>query len=221
MKETLFDKFLDMIYWYQISLFFENWIYPAYYLRNLLFHRYDRIKVPQVKPYEYVDISYLMLYTNMELIVKFIEKENPEKHICWYTDEESGEELGHKYGECKNYEIMFPEYKDKWIMDIIKEIYHFWKVEYPEYLKHDKYLLNFWHEYFCTFGIDDEKTIATSMNDFSENVDWSIIEKYLDKSKLFEQNYVLNKHRDLKIEMEKRCQKYLHLAIDIRQYLWT
>jgi hypothetical protein len=209
--------------WYKFCRFIKDWIYPAYHLRNFLFHRYDIIKCPQIKPYEYTDVSYLMLCANMELIVKFIEKENPEKHICWYTDEETGEELGHKYGECELYDIMFPEYKGKWVMDIIKEIYNFWKVEYPKYLEDDKYLLYFWCEYFSEikshFGYDAK--IAKSMDDFPKDINWDIITKYMDKEKLFEKNYVLNKHHELQINIEKYCQKYLHLCIEIRQYLWT
>jgi hypothetical protein len=223
MHENIFEKFLDFIHWYTIKRIFEEWVYPGYFLKNLLFYRHDKIKIPQVKPYEYSDISYLMLCANMELIVKFIEKELPDKHICWYTDKETGEELGHKYGESPFYPILFPEYKDKWVMDIIKEIYHFWKVDYPNYLEDEKYLLFFWHEYFCELkGLwEDEVKLATSMEDFAKDTNWEILSKYLDKDKLFEEDYVLYKHRDLEIHIENLCQKYLHLCIEIRQYLWT
>jgi hypothetical protein len=216
------DDFLVNIGWYRFINFIENWVYPGYYLRNCLFNRYDLIKIPQIKVYEYVDKTYLMLCANMQIIVDFIEKENPEKYICWYCDPDTGEELGHKYGECEIYSIMFPEYKDKWVMDIIKEIYQFWTVEYPEYVKDEQYLLDFWSKYFSVFSLDlNEKPIATSMADFDDDVNWDLLTKYLDKNKLFETNYVLKIHRDLEIKMEQLCQKYLHLAIEVRPYLWT
>ena len=34
-----------------------------------------------------------MVCANMEMIVNFIEKENPEKRICWYEDEEGNDVL--------------------------------------------------------------------------------------------------------------------------------
>jgi hypothetical protein len=222
MNNTWLDRFLDAIRYVQITEFIKNWIYPAYYLKNLLFNRYDRIKVPQVKPYEYTDISYLMLCANMQMIVNFIEKENPEKHICWYTDKETGEELGHKYGECKHLKTLYPEYKNKWIMDIIKEIYYFWKVEYPAFEKDNTYLLFFWHEYFCNIDSDlNEKKIATSMDDFKPDVKWNILDKYIDRNRLFEQDYLIHVRHHLENEMENTLQKYLHLAIEVRPYLWT
>ena len=89
-----FDDILVYIGFYKFLNFIDNWIYPAYFLKNLLFYRYDTIKIPQVKCYEYVDKNYLMLCANMQIIFDFIEKENPEKYICWYTDED-GVELGH------------------------------------------------------------------------------------------------------------------------------
>ena len=73
-KLTKIETFLMKIGWYKFCRFIKNWIYPAYHLRNFLFHRHDIIKCPQIKPYEYTDISYLMLCANMELIVKFIEQ---------------------------------------------------------------------------------------------------------------------------------------------------
>lgn len=219
----MFEKFLDIIHWWYIERVFEEWVYPGYYLKNLLFHRHDRIKVPQVKPYEFSDVTDLMLYVNMELIVKFVEKENPEKYICWYTDSD-GNELGHKYGECEKYPIVYPEYKGKWVMDIVKEIYHFWKVEYPEYLKDEIYLLHFWSNYFYTDEIEEmpPKKIVTCLDDFNtENINWNILDKYLDRNKLFETDYVLSMHSNMQIEMENRITKYLHLCMDIRRYLWT
>jgi hypothetical protein len=125
------ENFLFLIGWYKFIRFIEEWIYPAYYLRNFLFYRYDRIKVPQVKSYEYTDKSYLSLCANMQIIVDFLEKEKPEEHVIWYGKE------GHIYGEFDK-PILFQEYKGKYIMDIIKEIYQFWTFDREQMLKDTK-----------------------------------------------------------------------------------
>ena len=107
---ALFEKFLDIINWYKITDIFSNWVFPAHDLQNLLIHRHDRIKIPQVKPWEYTDMTYFMLCANMEMIVKFIEQEKPEKYVLWYKDEK-GQDVGHKYGEC-GIPILYPELKE-------------------------------------------------------------------------------------------------------------
>lgn len=224
------DKFLMKINWYSFCRFINNWVYPGYDLRNLLFHRHDRIKVPQIKPWEYCDVTGIMLYANMELIVKFIEQENPEKHICWYQDE-IGEDVGHKYGEYKNADWLYPEYNGKFIMDIIKEIYHFWKVECPEIENDFNYIQRFWSEnFFGTFKEKDgeegvlvksEDNIAKSIEELKGEVKWEILDKYIDRDKMFEHKYVFHKMNEIEIELEKKTQKYLHLCIEVRPFLWT
>ena len=234
MKETLLDKFLCFINWWGIKNFFENWIYPAYYLKNLLFHRHDRIKLPQVKPWEYTDTVYFMLCANMEMIVNFIEKENPEKYICWYKDEE-GNDAGHKYGECKGYTYLYPEYKDKWIMDIIKDIYHWWKVEYPTLLNDKDKLLKYWSDYLLgeltteksengLYHVDFDNSNCPKTIEELEKKDvlWEVIYKYCDdKSKLLDEQYFHNIIKELEKKIFEEEQKYLHLCIEVRPYLWT
>lgn len=219
-------------YWYRIFNFIDDWIYPAHGLRNVLFYRYDLIKIPQLKPYEYSDMEYRMLCANMQMIVDFIEKESPEKYICWYKDEK-GQEVGHKYGENDEYPILYPELKGKWIMDIIKEIYHWWKEEYPVLLKDEDYILSFWCDNFSgewkatekngtVFYTRFDKIKAKSMKDLeNKNIKWNILDKYLDRDKIFEENYVFTQHRKIETDIYNSCQKYLHLCIEVRPYLWT
>ena len=235
--ENSFSKFEEImmrIGWYKILNFIEEWVYPAYSLRNILFHRHDLIKIPQVKCYEYTDLEFFMLCANMQMIVNFIEKENPEKYILWYKDED-GNDVGHKYGENPNYQVLFPEYKGKWIMDIIKEIYHWWKEEYPILCNDKSYLLSFWCEYFSgsweateedengnVLCVHSDKNIAKSMNDLDEkNIKWDIIDKYIDRNRLFEDDYVHMQYEKMETDIYNMCQKYLHLCIEVRPYLWT
>ena len=229
------ERFLMNIGWYRFCCFVEEWIYPAYYLKNLLFHRYDKIKIPQVKPYEYCDKDYLMLCANMQIIVDFIEKEEPEKYICWYKDD-FGVDCGHKYGERKEDIILYPEYKDRWIMDIIKEIYKFWKVDYPNLQLDYDYLFDFWSDYLIgdintkisEDGINYEiyfdkcKSIKT-MEDLNDiNLNWDIIDKYIDnREKLLDEKYVREIVNNIEKKLYEDRQKYLHLCIEVRPYLWT
>lgn len=227
MKPTFLEKS-----WWKIQNFFENWIYPGYYFRNFFFHRYDRINLPMFKSYEYIDISLKMKFAIFELIKEFIEKENPEKYICWYKDE-TGEDLGHKYGEG-NQKVLFQNLKGKYIMDIIKDIYNFYTKVLPELEKEKDYLLNIWCKYINNgHYIEDEndedllewikEDSNYSMKDLEkENLNWDVILKYIEKKEnFFQEDLIYSKYHDLEKEIENKTQYYLHLAIEVREYLWT
>ena len=234
--DTWLDKIKDYLHWYSLCDIFKNWIYPAYDLRNLLFHRHDRIKIPQVKAWEYTDILYFMLCANMEMIVKFIEKEQPEKYICWYKDNE-GKDVGHKYGEMKDYPYLYSEYNNKYIMDIIKEIYRWWKVDYPTLLNDRDYLLSFWCDYMLgdvvfkksendLSSIEYDKTnLPKTLDEFEKikDIKWNIIDKYVkNRTELLdEKHFHLDIIGNLKNHIFRQEQKYLHLCIEVRPYLWT
>lgn len=227
------DDILVYIGFYSFLRIIKDWIYPGYYLRNLLFNRYDRIKIPNVKPYEYVENDYLMLCANMKIIVDFIEIEEPEKYICWYKDE-NGNDYGHKYGENGN--VLFPEYKKQYIMDMIKEIYNYWKVIYPlqnekiSYLKdfHSKYLMGEMTETKITdcnlYEIDfDKSNCPKNMDDLWElKLNWSLLDSCVsNRKKLLNEKFILKKIKQMEKEQFNDCQKYLHLCIEVRPYLWT
>lgn len=229
------EKLLMKCGWYKFLNFIDDWVYPAHCLRNLLFYRYDLIKIPQLKPYEYSDMNYRMLCANMQMIVDFIEKEHPEKYVLWYKDE-NGNDVGHKYGECEKYTVIYPELKDKWIMDIIKEIYHWWKEDYPRLMEEKAYLLDFWSEYVCgtmKSGEPDENGLSPvywdktncikSLDDLKDKkVRWDIIDKYAAKREdILIENFLHCVIREAEVKIENECQKYLHLCIEVRPYLWT
>ena len=225
---------------YRIREFIDDWIYPAHSLINLLFYRYVRIVIPQVRPWEYVDKTYLMLCANMELIVKFIEEEKPEEYICWYKDS-NGEDVGRKYGEVEGMDYIYSEMNGRYIMDIIKEIYDWWKVGYPRLLEDKKYLDWFFSEYifgkfeyeevdfgrdFCMYELKANKNgLPKSVEDFErvDGIRWDIIDRYvedrkmlLDSDKFFERVIKVLERRIMNEE-----QRYLHYCIEVRPYLWT
>lgn len=226
--------------WWRIENFFREWIYPAYSLKNSLFYRYDIVRMRDIPRTQYCDVVERMFYANMELITHFMEKENPEKYVCWYQNE-SGEDVGHKYGEYEekaNIPILFPEYKGKFVMDIIKEIYHWWKVEYPRMCNEREYILSFWCKYICgtmkskpwkdsdeySEIVFDKSDCPTTMEFFNDKeVKWEILDKYLDgdRGNLLKDGFLKDKLDELEIEIERQMQKCLHLCIEVRTYLWT
>jgi hypothetical protein len=239
MEATLFEKFVDniIIGWFNIRRKFTDWIYPGYCIKNL-FRRYDLIKIKSLRPYEYAEPDYLMFEANMELIVKFIEECEPEKHICWYTDED-GEELGHKYGENINLVMMFPEYKDKWIMDIIKEIYHWYKetlyntkedIDYLRYVL-STYIFGELTTKICDDGsglykvVFDKKNAIKELKEFEDKniyIDWKTIDKYVKNRKdILDETKFHRIIQEMEFQLERDKQKYLHLCVEVRPYLWT
>lgn len=237
---------------FDIQNFFSDWIYPAHKLRNSLFKRYDIVKMGELKRGEYCDDVARMLHANMELVRHFLEEEKPEENVCWYLDER-GNDIGHKYGENPKYEVLFPEYKEKYIFDIIKEIYDWWTVERHEKKKEYDYLLEFLCKYVfgemrgrpltegervanMNRGLSaeecDEMSIMTvdhskcpkCLGDFEgREVEWSIVDKYLDgdRNNVFRENFLHEKLSELEDEIFMDEQKYLHLCIEVRPYLWT
>ena len=173
----------------------------------------------------------------MEMIVKFIEQEKPEKYVLWYKDEK-GQDVGHKYGEC-GIPILYPELKDRWIMDIIKEIYNWWKKDYIELNKEHNYLLEFWCDYLigqikfksspdnnteAEEIIFDKSTAVKSLEELKKipNIDWNILTKYIvDSDKILDENYVHEIINNLATKIHDKEQYYLHLCIEVRPYLWT
>ena len=216
--------------------FCKNWIYPAYYLRNLLFRRYDLVRLPGLKPQEYCDCLERMFRANMALVVYFMEKENPEAHVLWY-EEDGTDRCGPKYGVPENSRLYLPEYRGRFIMDIITEIYHWYKVEYPAMLADSKELLNFWSTAHCGQMTDDtppdENGLIKCHFDKSKcpatlkeikafpGINWNVIGKYLNDEDLLNEAIVRSRHTDLENRIFLESQRYLHLCIEVRPYLWT
>lgn len=213
--------------WYRLSDFFKNWIWPGYYINNIFWKRYDLIRLPQLNKWEYSDVVERMFLGVMNLVTFFVDNEKPEEHVLWYKDEE-GNDVGHKYGEDPNEPIIFPEYKGMYIMDLIKIIYNWYNNDYKQETNECDYLLNFWYNYCCdkTIGPDGfvEKNLPTSLEFFNDkDINWEIMDKFLDgnRENIFIKDFIHNKHKEFEFKIECEKQKYLHLAIEVRNYLWT
>lgn len=239
-NETKWEKFKDFLYydiWVRISDPFKNWIWPAYKVRRLC-DRHDIVKLPGLKATEWCDVVERMYIANMELIKYFIEVEKPEEHVMWYEDSD-GHSVGQKYGECEDagWPTFMPEYKDMYILDLIKMIYVWYTVEQPKLEEENKYLLHFWSDYlygkpYCVKSEKgdyyeqklDKSSVPTEMSFFNDkNVNWFILDKYVDgnRNNVLNEKFISDKMRKLdeKIELEKT--KMLHLCAEVRMYLWT
>ena len=210
-------------------------MYPAYYLRNLLIHRYDLVRLPGLKPQEYSDCLERMFRANMALITEFVEKEKPEEHVVWYDDGKGFS--GPRYGIPPNTRLYLPEYEGRYIMDIIKEIYNWYHKDFPSLLADNNALLDFWCRLYVgeltDDGIPDEHGLITCKFDRSScpktleeikalpDVNWKIIEKYLHEDEYLDKDTVRTRHMDLESRIFHEKQKYLHLCIEVRPYLWT
>lgn len=126
----LFDILADR--WFRLDRFIAHWIYPATHLYHLLFRRCDLVRLRGLSPYEYSDVMERMFHANMELVREFIEREDPENHVLWYGDDEI---TGPKWHPADH--PMFPasKYDGAYIMDIIKEVHHWYTEVYPALLK--------------------------------------------------------------------------------------
>ena len=172
----------------------------------------------------------------MALVVYFMEKENPEAHVLWY-EEDGTDRCGPKYGVPENSRLYLPEYKGRFIMDIIKEIYHWYTVEYPAMLADSKELLNFWSVAHCGQMTDDtppdenglikchfdKSHCPGNLNEIKSisGIDWNRIRKYLKEDEFLNEAVVRTRHTDLENRIFLESQKYLHLCIEVRPYLWT
>jgi hypothetical protein len=133
--------------------------------------------------------------------------------------------------------VVYPEYEGKYAMDVIKEIYNWWKNDYPAICAEREYLLSFWHDYVAGTMksvptdneeyrqiVFDKKDCPKTLDFFNDkDVKWEILDKYLDgdRNNIFVENFVSDKMHWLETEIERQKQKYLHLCIDVRPYLWT
>ena len=231
-KHKFLESFLDFnepnIFekiWWKIELFFEEWIYPGYFLRNMLFHHYNIIKLPGIKPYEYTEVCQKLELGNFELLREFLEDYKPEKYIEWYG------ENGHQYGEGDK-KILFPELKGKYVMDLLKEIYDFYFKKLPILREEADYLLEIWsnyHDYGHWEVLNDDVETLRWIFDESpwtfetiekENLKWDIIEKYIKKEEILNDEFFVKIHQ-AKIDIENKITYYLHLFIELREYLWT
>lgn len=216
---------------YRLDTLIEDWVYPGYYLRNYLFHPFNVVKLPEVVSYAYVEPEHQMFLANMNLIVNFMEKCKPER-ILWYK---SGSDEGPKYGDKPYNLVVMPEYKGVYIMDIIKEIYRWYKKDYPQLINDKQYLDEFALDYivgdswfedipgtdFCEIKHDNSRCPKTvsELKEY-EGVNWDVLNKYFPSHRnILNEKWMRFVTLKLANDIELQKQKYLYLCIAVRPYL--
>lgn len=236
---------------FDIRNFFSDWIYPAHKLRNALFNRYDIVKMGELKRCEYCDDVARMLHANMELVRHFIEDEKPEETVYWYLDEKGndvghkyGENSKHEvlFPAYKGQYILdiVKEIYDWWTVERHEKqkeydyLLDFW-IKYfvklkgrplteEERVTHMNKVLSVEELNEISVMTIDTSQCPKCLGDFEgEEVKWSIVDKHLegDRNNLFEENFLLKTLSGLENEIFMDEQKYLHLCIEVRPYLWT
>ena len=119
-------------------------------------------------------------------------------------------------------------------MDLIKEIYNFYTKVLPELEKEQDYLEEVLDKYVINGHWVDvkndpkmvswmpEKSNYTLEDLEKENINWDIVLKHLNrKEDILDKMILLFSIFELKSKIYKETQYYLHLAVDVRAYLWT
>lgn len=206
--------------WFKTKDFFESWIYPGYYLRNLLFHRYDRVKLPLVKPWEYVEPCEKIKYAVFEIVCKFVEMEEKHPFVEWYG--EHGAKIDGIY-----------------VMDTAKEIRDWWRTMRSEEVKKSADFQSFYCKWVIgklRFHTPDKKTglglltfekshLPKTFEEYEKVVtveEWKKFDAFCDdRHKIMDENFMRNLSNQIERNLDDIDDKYLHEAIKIRQYLWT
>ena len=121
-------------------------------------------------------------------------------------------------------------------MDIIKKIYQWYKKELPDTFEDVNYLTDFCHKnkldgemkYVPVEGtvelyeIEYDYSKAPKSIDELKEVNWNILDKYFsDRNDVLDFKKVIHKSIEIENMIEENKQHYLHLCIEVRQYLWT
>lgn len=232
------DNFFREHLSYLTRSFVEAWIFPAYSVRNYFFHRYDIIRMPQLKRTRYYEVDTRMYHAVMELICFFYEKSGWE-NVVWYDETDENGNITYeaaRYGANAD-KCLFPEYKGKFIMDIVKEIYNWHTMEMKQLRKDSEYVLrpeiracrnnmardikHIRRQCRQDPSLSEDRLIGEYFNQY--DLDWDILDRHLagDRCNIIDRQFVEAIPNKIRKKMEDNMQKYLHLAIEIRGYLWT
>lgn len=232
-KENVFTAM-----WSNIRDFAEEWLYPAYSLRHFFFRRYDIVKMPQLKRTCFYETNVRMYYAVMELVKEFYEKSGWE-NFTWYdeTDEDGNITCNAiRYGTDSE-TCLFPEYKGKYVIDIVKEIYD-WHTQGMERLEKAMEYASSPKINACRSAmmqnlrqikkecrqhpsLSEKKLVKECFDNY--NLEWDLLDRYLegDRKNVMDKEFMKKIPERIRQEIKDNMQKYLHLAIEVRECLWT
>lgn len=199
--------------------FWREWIYPAYSWRNMLFNRYDLIRLKEIKSTQYSDVSYRMKCAVYTLVHEFLTREKLQ-HVFWHKDYE-GNDVGPKY-HFNHHKPIYPEYEGIYIMDILKEIEE-WNLKGRKQFE-DK-LQDFYEYVDNLYDVQKNKQMIKSLEELHNHFQFAVpyLKKYvnevecsdwLDHKKVFKGLELMESERD------QKDLKYMILAVEIYEWLW-
>ena len=219
---------------YRLQSFFEDWIYPGYCFKNYFFRRYDIVRMPELRRSCYYEIDYRMYLANMELIRHFIEECDWEM-VGWYDekDEKGNVKIpGMKYGLAPGMRVYLPEYKGKYVIDIVKEIYDWHTLIMPKLADDYRFGLKNMAETIAEESVTAGNSEKTSGFRYSfperDTISPEDLENYLasirkilkgEKTPIVDVEICGKIERNLDLLIDYGQQKYLHASIEVRQFL--
>ena len=221
---------------WRVRDFFESWIYPAHRLQNYFIHRYDTVRMPRLERSRYYEVNTRMYYAVMELVRYYYEE--CQQQFNWRDDFDEEGNLaveGPRYGAGSD-ENLFPEYKGKYIIDIIKEIHDWYTRGYDQFMKAYEYagwklaphrniiardLKRIRKECRHNKELSVDQLEREYLNGYG--VPLEILDKYLDgdRRNIVDKAFMSVVKDRIREDIERNKQKYLHLAIEVREHLWT
>ena len=229
------QNWIHRIFW-RVRDFFDSWIYPAHRLQNYFIHRYDTVRMPQLERSRYYEVEERMYHAVMELVRYYYEE--CQKQFNWRDDLDEEGNLaveGPRYG-ARSDKCLFPEYKDKYIIDIIAEIHDWYTRGYDQFMKAYEYggwklaqhrniiardLKRIRKECRHNTELSVDQLEREYLNGY--DVPLEILDKYLDgdRRNIVDKAFMNAVKERILEDIERNKQKYLHLAIEVREHLWT
>lgn len=217
--ERIWNKFLDTIHYRAFSRFVNEWVYPGDYLHNLLFRRYDRVKIPFLKPYEWCDRSEMFFFCAFEILKQYVEREKPFETVDFYATPIRTTVTGKVVG------------------DEIKFLYNWYTKELPEKNKEIELLSDYWEENLLGVMVfkklKKDESYGNIEFDCSDNPkefkDFTIsdeqktlLDKYFStEEEMMNADIIMDKQIEIGENLAKEKQDMLHRLVDVREYLWT
>ena len=228
------QNWIHRISW-RVRDFVEDGIYPAHRLQNFLIHRYDTVRMPQLERSRYYDVDERMYYAVMELVRYYYEE--CQQQFEWRDDFDEEGNLaseGPKYG-ARSEECLFPEYKGKYIIDIIEEIYDWYTRGEDQFEKamhadwelapHRNIIARDLKRIRKECRHNQELSVDQLEREYLNGygIPLEILDKYLDgdRRNIVDKAFMDAVRERIREDIDRNKQKYLHLAIEVREYLWT
>ncbi len=209
LKNWMYDNYFRLPEWV------KKWLFPGYAWSNLL-HRTDIVKIPGASPTEYHEYDWRLTAAVFELVSDFVESEERSPVVDW--------------------EATGPAALADW--NSMKEIRDWWRTGRDRALQRHQRLLEFYSKWYAgqpEFGEPDERgmvamtftcsALPKTREEFDiafDEDDWKVFDEFFaDRSKVVEKSAIRNLVNELDDYVRVQDTRYLKMAIDVRERMWT